>query len=88
MLVLQHCRGIEQIDVDSDSSSDSEFKADGALPENSHRMVSYTNLTYIGGKVILFLRMTQLFFGRHLKGIQQYDPAEPDQFLFSIFSSA
>ena len=54
MLVLQHCRGDEQIDVDSGSSSDSEFKADGALPEYSHRMVSNSNLTYIGGTVILF----------------------------------
>ena len=47
MLVLQHCRGDEQIDIDSGSSSDPEFEADGALPEYSHRMVSNTNLTYI-----------------------------------------
>ena len=40
VLVLQHCRGDEQIDVDSGSSSDSEFKADGAVPVYSHRMVS------------------------------------------------
>ena len=55
MLVLQHCRGNEQIDVDSGSSSDPEFEADGALPEYSHRMVSNTNLPYIGGTTVFII---------------------------------
>ena len=39
VLVLQHCRGEEHIDLDS--SSDSDCETDGALNiEHSHRMVS------------------------------------------------
>ena len=38
VLVLQHCRGEEQIDLDS--GSDSECETDGAIKEYSHRMVS------------------------------------------------
>ena len=38
VLVLQHCRGEEHIDLDS--SSDSECETDGAINERSHRMVS------------------------------------------------
>ena len=38
VLVLQHCRGEDHIDLDS--SSDSECETDGALNERSHRMVS------------------------------------------------
>ena len=40
VLVLQHCRGDEHIDVDTGSSSDSECETDGAVNEYSHRMVS------------------------------------------------
>ena len=39
VLVLQHCRGDEQIHVESDSS-DEEFETDGAVVEGGHRMVS------------------------------------------------
>ena len=38
VLVLQHCRGGDQIDLDSRSDSDCE--TDGALNERSHRLVS------------------------------------------------
>ena len=38
VLVLQHCRGEEQIDFDS--SSDSEYETDGDVNNPSHRMVS------------------------------------------------
>ena len=47
VLVMQHCRGGDQIDLDSRSDSDSEDESDdsddeidGALDERSHRMVS------------------------------------------------
>ena len=39
VLVLQHCRGEEQIHIESDSS-DEEFQTDGPVVERSHRMVS------------------------------------------------
>ena len=57
VLVLQHCRGEEQIDIDSDSSSDSECETDGAAYERSHRMVC---IFRIWVEVIsAILRMTQ-----------------------------
>ena len=40
MLVLQHCRGAEQINCDSDTYSDSDYETDGAFTEAIHRMVS------------------------------------------------
>ena len=39
ILVLQHCRGDEHIDYDSDS--DNEMQTDGAVMEYVHRMVSH-----------------------------------------------
>ena len=37
VLVLQHCRGMENIDIES--SSDSECETDGEVKHHSHRMV-------------------------------------------------
>ena len=39
ILVLQHCRGEEQVDFDSDPDSDDEMQTDGAVKEYIHRMV-------------------------------------------------
>ena len=87
VLVLQHCRGEEQIDIDSDSSSDSECETDGAAYERSHRMVSIF-ICGFGWKLSQpFLRMTQLFFGRHQRGIQPYE-LKMGQFISNISSSA
>ena len=40
VLVLQHCRGEEQIHHVESDSSDEEVETDGAVVERSHRMVS------------------------------------------------
>ena len=42
MLVLQHCRGNDEIDRDSEheeSEDEDEYNTDGAVDEKSHRMV-------------------------------------------------
>ena len=39
ILVLQHCRGKEHIDFDSDPDSETEMEIDGPVPEYVHRMV-------------------------------------------------
>ena len=47
VLVLQHCRGVEHIDIES--SSDSECETDGAVNDHRHRLVSM--FTYYQSKI-------------------------------------
>ena len=42
VLVLQHCRGEDEIDRDSDSEGG--YETDGAVDERRHRMVNFIGL--------------------------------------------
>ena len=98
ILVLQHCRGEEHIDYDSDS--DNEMQTDGAVMEYVHRMVRQNGFTVqftlLNNKThiicdisykLCVLRMTQLFSGQHLRAIQLYE-LNMGQYTCNISSSA
>ena len=94
ILVLQHCRGEEQVDFDSDPDSDDEMQTDGAVKEYVHRMVRKKGFalrfTLLRNNTMLHklctLRMTQSFSGQHLKAIRQYEQ-KMGQYTSNIFSN-
>ena len=94
VLVLQHCRGMENVVYDI--NSDSDYEIDGYVTDQSHSMVSklkpvqsaIMDIKDIFAEIThKIFRMTQSFFGQHLREIQQYE-LKMDQFIWNISSSA